>query len=115
MGIVHCQVSLPEECASKFVFNKKKYVHPFFLVPEPCHTHSFGSCKVEFMFFRRKATGKKKHAGQVSKQKKEGMRGLFLVAKAKWSLAWTGFCPSTAAIRDIPQSVFICKGLHSPT
>ena len=23
MGIVHCQVCLPEECASKFVFNKK--------------------------------------------------------------------------------------------
>jgi len=65
--------------------------------------------------FPSKSNWKKKPAGQVSKQKRKEMRGLFLVAKAKWSLAWTGFCPSTAAIRDIPQSVFICKGLHSPT
>lgn len=57
-----------------------------------------------------KSNWKKKPAGQVSKQKRKEMRGLFLVAKAKWSLAWTGFCPSTTAIRDIPHCVFICKG-----
>lgn len=114
MGIVHCHVSLPEVFASNKFKKKQKIFPQFFLVPEPCHKRSSGSCRVEFMFLRRKAIGKK-HEGQVSKQNRKDMRGPFLVAKAKWSSARAGFCPSTAAIRDIPQSIFTCTGLHFPT
>lgn len=90
MGIVHCQVSLPEECASKFVFNKKNMSTIFFLYPSLVIRTPLAPAEWSLCFSVEKQL-EKKTAGQVSKQKRKEMRGLFLVAKAKWSLAWTGF------------------------
>ena len=92
------------------LFLTKKICPPFFSCTRALSYALLWLLQSGVYVFPSKSNWKKKTAGQVSKQKRKEMRGLFLVAKAKWSLAWTGFFSVNRSNKRYPHSVFIAKG-----